>query len=95
VTGSVPGEPIPWRNRQGAPVHTSGVVPFDPARDQIRVQIGMRHQPPGGALGDGLECLLGVDPRRQINDDLPCFNSLLEATGREIVTPVQIAVQGG
>jgi len=84
VTALVPGELIAWRSVEEGPVRTSGVVQFDPEGPGTRVQVRMKYWPPAGAIGHALARLFGANPRKQMDDDLLRFKSLLEqgkATG--------------
>jgi hypothetical protein len=48
----------------------------------------MSYRPPAGALGHAIATLLGANPKRQMDDDMLRFKSLLEqgkATGHESV----------
>jgi uncharacterized membrane protein len=55
----------------------------------------MTYTPPAGALGHVFARLLGADPKKQMDDDLLRFKSLLEtgkATGRETVSREELPV---
>jgi uncharacterized membrane protein len=98
ITALVPGELIAWRSVQGAPVRTSGVVHFAPEDGGTLVQVRMKYSPPAGAVGHALARLFGAHPRKQMDDDLLRFKSLLEqgkATGSgETVTREQLLPAG-
>jgi uncharacterized membrane protein len=84
VTGLVAGELIAWRSVEGAPVRSSGVVHFEHDNGGTRVQVRMKYAPPAGAVGHAVARLFGADPRKEMDDDLLRFKSLLEqgkATG--------------
>jgi len=94
VTRVIPNELVAWRSRPGASVHSSGVVRFERTADGTKVDVRLAYSPPGGMIGHGVARLLGADPRKEMNDDLLRFKSLVElgkATGHERVTRDEIA----
>lgn len=94
VTRFVPNEVVAWRSRPGAGLQSTGVVHFERTDDGTKVDIRLSYSPPGGMLGHGVARLLGADPRKEMNDDLLRFKSLVElgkATGHERVTRDEIA----
>jgi len=95
VTRRVPNKLLAWRSEAGTSVENAGVVHFEPTpRGGTRVDIRLAYNPPAGAIGHAFARLLGVDPKRQMDDDLLRFKSLLErgkATGRETVTREALA----
>jgi uncharacterized membrane protein len=99
ITAFVPNEVIAWRSVGGAVVENAGCVRFRPdGRGGTELDIHLAYNPPGGLLGHGLAKLLGSDPRKQMDDDMLRFKSLLEqgkATGRAgAVTRAEIAAEG-
>jgi uncharacterized membrane protein/osmotically-inducible protein OsmY len=90
----VPNRAIGWRSLPGSPVETMGEVRFRRSRRGTRVELRMAYRPPAGTVGHGVARLLGADPRKQIDDDVIRFKSLLEegkATGRhETVSGEQV-----
>lgn len=86
ITEYAPNQVIAWKSVAGAPIAHAGVVRFEPDRSGTRVSVRLSYNPPGGALGHALIAALGAHPKRQLDDDLLRFKSLLErgkATGFE------------
>lgn len=82
ITADVPNELLAWRTVPGSPVQSSGVVQFEPSNyGGTRIHVRMCYRPPANAAGHAAAVVFGKDPRRQIDDDLMRFKSLLE-TGR-------------
>jgi uncharacterized membrane protein len=77
---------IAWRTLPGAEIENAGVVQFEPDGDGCtRMTVRLSYNPPAGALGHAIAHLFGRDPKREMDDDLLRFKSLLEAgkaTGR-------------
>lgn len=86
---------IGWRSVEGSLIGNEGTIRFEPDRGGTRLSIRLSYNPPGGALGHALVTALGANPKRQLDDDLVRFKSLLEkgkATGRaERVTKEQVS----
>jgi uncharacterized membrane protein len=79
ITADVPNELISWRTVPGSPVQSSGVVQFEPSNyGGTRIHVRMSYRPPANAVGHAAAMVFGKDPRRQIDDDLMRFKSLLE-----------------
>lgn len=80
ITADVPNELLAWRTVPGSPVQSSGVVQFEPSSyGGTRIHVRMCYRPPANAAGHAAAVVFGKDPRRQIDDDLLRFKSLLEA----------------
>jgi len=80
ITADVPNELLAWRTVPGSPVQSSGVVQFEPSSyGGTRIHVRMCYRPPANAAGHAAAMVFGKDPRRQIDDDLLRFKSLLEA----------------
>ncbi len=79
---------IAWRTLPGAEIENAGVVQFEPDGDGCtRLTVRLSYNPPAGALGHAIAHLFGRDPKREMDDDLLRFKSLLEAgkaTGRGV-----------
>jgi len=98
LTRYVPNRLIAWRSLPGAPIETYGEVRFRPTAFGTRVELLMSYRPPAGSVGHALAALLGANPKKQIDDDMVRFKSLLEvgkATGRsetvtrdEVIPPI-------
>jgi uncharacterized membrane protein len=95
ITERIANELIAWRSVDSALVENAGRVHFTPNRHggtQIDVQLA--YHPPTGYIGHALASLLGASPKKQMDDDLVRFKSLVEegkATGRqETVTREEI-----
>jgi uncharacterized membrane protein len=95
ITRRIPNQLLAWRSVEGTLVKNAGVIHFEPtANGGTRVDIRLSYNPPAGAIGHAFAKLLGVDPKKQMDDDLLRFKSLLErgkATGHETVTREQLA----
>lgn len=93
ITHYVPNQVVAWRSRPGSSVKSNGVIRFERTGDGTKVDIRLTYDPPGGLLGHGVARILGVDPRKEMNDDLLRFKSLVElgkATGHQRVTRDEI-----
>jgi uncharacterized membrane protein len=75
-------ERIAWQSVEGSEVETAGEVRFARRPDGgTRVDVRMSCAPPAGVIGQALATFFGSHPKRQVDDDLLRFKSLLE-TGR-------------
>jgi uncharacterized membrane protein len=95
ITRLVPNQVLAWKSVEGSTVENAGIIRFEPANGgrSTRLDIRLSYNPPAGALGHGFARLLGVDPKKQMDDDLLRFKSLLEtgkATGHETVSREQL-----
>jgi uncharacterized membrane protein len=84
LTDLVPNQVIAWRSAEAAQVESSGVVRFEPEQGGTRIDVRMSYNPPAGALGHAIAGLFGANAKKQMDDDLLRFKSLLErgkATG--------------
>ena len=72
IVRDVPDQLIGWRSLPGSDVDSAGSVRFRPRRGgrATEVQVVLRYDPPGGALGTVLASALGEDPAAQIREDL-------------------------
>ncbi|MBI1737390.1 MAG: SRPBCC family protein [Candidatus Rokubacteria bacterium] len=79
VTALVPNQVLGWRTVPGSLVEHAGIVRFD-ANQQggTRVQVRMSYTPPAGALGHAVAALFRGDPKREMDEDLVRFKSLIE-----------------
>jgi uncharacterized membrane protein len=80
VTADQPYEMIAWRSVGKADVDNAGVVRFvdAPGSRGTEVHVGLRYEPPGGALGAAFAKLFGEDPGAQVADDLRRFKQVME-----------------
>jgi uncharacterized membrane protein len=79
ITHDVPGELIAWRTVEGSPVQNAGVVQFEPSRyGGTRLNVRLAYRPPGNVVGHGVARVFGADPKRQLDDDLVRFKSMIE-----------------
>lgn len=79
VTDWVPNQFIGWRSVEGSAVETSGQVRLRPVSDlETQIDVQLTYTPPAGAAGHTLASLLGVDPKRAMDEDLLRLKSLLE-----------------
>ncbi len=94
ITKRIPDRLLAWTSVEGTRVKNAGVIHFEPTpRGGTRVDIRLSYNPPAGAIGHAFAKLLGADPKKQMDDDLLRFKSLLErgkATGHETVTREQL-----
>lgn len=98
VTRYEPNTLLAWKSVEGAAIENAGVIRFQPEGNRTRVDIRLSYNPPAGAIGHAFARLLGADPKRQMDDDLVRFKSLLElgrATGHETVTREELASSSG
>jgi len=87
-----PGECIAWRSVEGTTtVPNRGVVRFTPAPGQrgTEVQVELKYEPPGGALGASFAKLFGEEPSQQIDGDLRRLKQVLE-TGEVLQSDASI-----
>lgn len=76
-----PNALLAWRTTPHATVEHSGQIRFRTEHGTTCVDIDMHYRPPAGALGHGLAMLFGVDPRKEMDEDLLRLKTFLE-TGR-------------
>ena len=95
ITRNVPNEVLAWRSVEGSPIRHAGVITLRANEDgSTRVDIRMTYNPPAGAIGHTAAVLFGVDPRRQMNDDLVRVKTALE-TGKPPRDAAQPAPDAG
>jgi uncharacterized membrane protein len=76
-----PGECIAWRSIEGTTsVPNRGVVRFNeaPGARGTEVQVELKYEPPGGAVGATFAKLFGEEPGQQIDGDLRRLKQVLE-----------------
>jgi uncharacterized membrane protein len=82
LLNATPHELIAWRSLPGSDIDTAGSVHFRPAGNRgTEVRVNLKYDPPAGKLGSAVAKLFGVDPTRQIRDDLNRFKHFME-TGK-------------
>jgi uncharacterized membrane protein len=96
ITRLIPNQVLAWKSVEGSTVENAGIIHFEPFHGgrSTRLDIRMSYNPPAGALGHAFARLLGADPKRQMDDDLLRFKSLIElgkATGHETVSREQLS----
>jgi uncharacterized membrane protein len=70
---------LAWTTVEGALVEHSGTARFRPTADgATRVEITMSWRPAGGAIGEGVAFMSGVDPEHALRDGLAGFKARLE-----------------
>jgi uncharacterized membrane protein len=78
---------VAWTSTEDATVRNHGEVRFESISNRTsRLTIRLAYGPPFGAIGHAVAKLFGADPKRELDDDMLRFKSLLEtgkATGRE------------
>jgi uncharacterized membrane protein len=86
ITRYEPYARIAWTSTESAAIHHHGEASFEPnANGTTRLTIRLAYHPPLGAVGHAIARLLGADPKKELDDDMLRFKSLLEtgrATGR-------------
>ena len=80
ITEDVPNERIAWASVAGSSVHNAGSVTFKqrPANRGTVVEVEMRVDPPGGAIGAKIAKLFGKEPVQQVADHLRAFKQIVE-----------------
>lgn len=75
-----PGELLRWESVEGASITAEGSVRFRPAPGDkgTEVTLGMRFDPPGGAVGGTVLDRLGFVPETLVHEALRRFKSLVE-----------------
>ena len=76
-----PNELIAWRTVPHAIVRHLGSMRFQQENGGTCLEIHMRYSPPAGVLGHFLAKLFGVDPKKELDQDLMRLKSFLE-TGK-------------
>jgi uncharacterized membrane protein len=73
---------LAWHTEDGAMIRHAGQVTFHDNDDgSTTADVKLVYHPVGGAVGHGLARLLGMDPKRQMDDDLLRMKTYLE-TGK-------------
>jgi uncharacterized membrane protein len=94
VTQLLPNQLLAWKSVEGATIENAGLIRFEPVPGGgTRLDIRLSYNPPAGAIGHAFAKLMGADPKKQMDDDLLRFKSLLErgkTTGHEKVTRDQL-----
>ena len=77
----VPGAKISWRATENSRVSSAGTVTFYelPYNRGTAVHVHLTYHPPGGAVTDLVEKIVGEAPQKMIMSDLRRLRSLLEA----------------
>jgi uncharacterized membrane protein len=96
ITQLLPNRLLAWKSTTGAAVRNAGSVRFEAESPEMtRLHVRLSYNPPAGAVGHFIAKLFGADPKKELDDDLLRFVSLVEegkATGREgQVTAEQVA----
>lgn len=82
ITKYEPNQVIAWKSEPGSLIANAGMVQFQPnEQGGTRVTIRLAYNPPAGALGHLVAAIFGADPKRQMDEDLLRFKSLIE-TGK-------------
>jgi uncharacterized membrane protein len=98
VTRCVDGEYVSWTSTDAAAVQNRGEARFEALPNgSTRLTIHLAYEPPLGAIGHAVAKLFGADPKRDLDDDMLRFKSLLErgkVTGRDgVVTRDDLSAQ--
>ena len=79
VTRREPNRTLAWQSLPGSSLDTTGTVHFEPhPRGGTRLDLRLSYRPPAGLVGHGIAKLLGADPKKQIDDDLLRFKTMVE-----------------
>ncbi|HVY80265.1 MAG TPA: SRPBCC family protein [Steroidobacteraceae bacterium] len=73
-----PNEVLAWRTVRSGPVAHAGTIRCERAGDATRLDVRMSYNPPGGVLGHSVARLFGVDPKRQLDEDLLRLKTFIE-----------------
>lgn len=88
---------LAWKSLPDALVRQSGVTRFSLNPDGgTRLEVKMSYNPPAGVLGHAVAELFGVDPKREMDDDLMRMKSFIE-TGvhpHDAARPAQVIEAG-
>ena len=80
---------LSWRSEPGSEIEQDGSVTFEPSNGGTRVTVRISYAPPAGVLGHGVARMLGVDPQRQMDDDLAQMKAFIERSGSRSPTRPQ------
>jgi uncharacterized membrane protein len=80
ITEDRPNERLAWASVAGSSVHSAGSVNFKkgPGDRGTVVEVEMRVDPPGGAIGAQIAKLFGKEPGQQVRDHLRAFKQIME-----------------
>jgi uncharacterized membrane protein len=80
IVHDVPGSKISWRATENSSVSSAGTVTFFelPYNRGTAVHVHLTYHPPGGAVTDFLEKIVGESPHRMMMNDLRRLRCLLE-----------------
>lgn len=74
-----PNELIGWRSLPDSTVSTAGSVHFDSAPGGTEIKVNLSFNPPAGQVGAAIAWLAGVNPAREVREDLHRFKWFMEA----------------
>jgi uncharacterized membrane protein len=81
LINDLPSELIAWRSLEGSDVDNAGSVHFRPhPSGGTEVKVVIRYTPPGDVLGAAVAKFFGVDPQKQVKEDLARFKEQMEKT---------------
>jgi uncharacterized membrane protein len=69
---------LSWRSEPGSEIEQDGSVTFESVNGGTRATVRISYAPPAGVLGHGVARMLGVDPQRQMDDDLAQMKAFIE-----------------
>ena len=81
ITAYEPHRVLSWRTLPGAMVENAGTIRFEPVGDATRVDVKLSYNPRAGGIGHMVAALFGVDPKKQMDEDLMRMKTFIE-TGR-------------
>lgn len=79
VTRSVPNQLLAWKTLPGSLIRHAGQVRFFPGeRGTTKIELDLSYNPPAGILGYELAKLLGMEPKKRIEEALYQMKQLIE-----------------
>lgn len=83
VTAAKPYRRLSWKTVPGSLIQHYGTVRFEPRPDRsTAVYVSMNYRPVAGGVGHMIAKMLGVDPKKQIDDDLMRMKTFIETGNR-------------
>ena len=80
ITIDKPNRRLAWKTVPGSAIQHAGMVGFRSNADRsTRVHVRLTYNPVAGALGHIIAKLLGVDPKKQMDDDLLRLKGFIES----------------
>ena len=70
ISKFMPNKYIAWKSIPGSTVANAGFLHFEGNNERTRVHVRMSYNPPAGVIGHAGAVLFGVDPRKEMDEDL-------------------------